>query len=229
MSIDTAQAAPGSAPSGASTGLAVAGISNTHVPPSPVTPRPRRSQIRRRRRIRRLVEWLAVLALAALAAGLLRTFVVQVYYVPSTSMTPTLQVGDRILVDKFLFHPSSLRDGDVVVFSRPPGDVAGVCDDPTATDLVKRIVALPGQTVKSIGNTIYVDGSPQPEPYLPKGTILGPRVVEQRIPQGRYFVMGDNRSQSCDSRYWGTIKASTIVGRVVTVIWRHGRPAFHSV
>jgi signal peptidase I len=181
-----------------------------------------------RRRGRRLaVEWLALLALAAVVAFLLRTYVVQVYFVPSGSMIPTLQVGDRIVVDKLFFSPSSLHDGDIVVFAHPPGDKPGICDDPNAADLVKRIVASPGQTVSSVGNRVYVDGRPQPEPYLPKGTQLGRAVVAQRVPAGRYFVMGDNRYESCDSRYWGTVRGSTIVGRVVAVIWRHGHPWMH--
>lgn len=178
------------------------------------------------RRWRRLLaEWLVVVAVAALVAMGLRTFVVQAFYVPSGSMVPTLQVGDRILVDKLLFSPRSLHDGDIVVFARPPGDKPGVCDDPTAADLVKRVVALPGQTIRSVGDRIYVDGRVQPEPYLASGTQLGKAVAPERVPPGRYFVMGDNRALSCDSRYWGTIKGSTIVGRVVAVIWRHGRPA----
>lgn len=175
------------------------------------------------------VEWGAILVAAAVLAVLLRTFVVQAFYVPSGSMEPTLQVGDRILVDKLAFSASSLRDGDVVVFARPPGDVAGVCEDPTAKDLVKRVVASPGQTIYSRGNTVYVDGRPQPERYLPPHTVLGKPVRRQRVPPGRYYVMGDNRSQSCDSRYWGTIRGSTIVGRVVAVVWRHGRPSLDGV
>jgi signal peptidase I len=183
----------------------------------------------RKRRLRRLLlEWGVVLVLAALVAAGLRGFVVQAYFVPSGSMEPTLQIGDRILVDKFLFSAGSLHDGDIVVFARPPGDTAGVCDDPTASDLVKRVVATPGQTVKSVGNTIYVDNKPQPEPYLPSGTVLGRAVPQQTVPAGHYFVMGDNRAESCDSRYWGDVKGSTIVGRVVAIIWRNGRPDLHT-
>jgi signal peptidase I len=144
-------------------------------------------------------------------------------------MEPTLQIGDRIVVDKLLFSPGSLHDGDIIVFSRPPGDTAGVCDDPTATDLVKRVVALPGQTIKSVGNTIYVDGHAQSEPYLAPSTQLGRAVKAERVPKGQYFVMGDNRALSCDSRYWGTIEGSTIVGRVMAVIWRGGHPVLHTV
>ncbi|MCU1495335.1 MAG: signal peptidase [Acidimicrobiaceae bacterium] len=180
----------------------------------------------RKRRI--LIEWAAVFALAALAAAGLRGFVLQAFYVPSGSMEPALQIGDRILVDKFLFSPASLHDGDVIVFARPSGDTAGVCDDPNATDLVKRVVALPGQTIWSSHNKIYVNGIHQTETYLPRGTALGKAVPRQVVPKGRFFVMGDNRSLSCDSRYWGTVKASSIIGRVIAVIWRGGRPTLHA-
>jgi len=189
---------------------------------------PGRPSGRRPGRARRIAaEWAVVVVVAVLLAAGLRSFVVQAFFVPSGSMEPTLQVGDRILVDKVAFSPTSLRDGDVVVFARPPGDVAGVCDDPTAADLVKRVVALPGQTIRSVGNAIYVDGRRQAEPYLPPGTVLGKPVPSQRVPPGRFYVMGDNRSLSCDSRYWGTIRGSTIVGRVVAIVWRHGRPYLH--
>lgn len=185
---------------------------------------------RRPGRARRIaLEWAVIAVAAAVLAVVLRTYVVQAFYVPSGSMEPTLQVGDRILVDKLAFSASSLRDGDVVVFARPPGDVAGVCDDPTAADLVKRVVALPGQTIRSVGNAIVVDGRVQREPYLPRGTRLGRPVPYQRIPPGRYYVMGDNRAASCDSRYWGTVRGSTIVGRVFAVVWRHGRPTYRGV
>jgi len=186
-----------------------------------------RRRARSRGRGGRIIEWLVVLAFAALAAVGLRSYVVQVFFVPSGSMIPTLQVGDRIVVDKFLFSASSIHDGDIVVFARPPGDTAGVCDDPTASDLVKRVVATPGQTIRSVGNAIYVDGVRQPESYLPAGTELGRAVPLQTVPAGQYFMMGDNRYESCDSRYWGTVKGSTIVGKVVAVIWRDGHPALH--
>jgi signal peptidase I len=213
-------------PGGAET-LADPGGGAPPPPPPPGGVGGGRGHGRSRRRVSRVTEWLAVLVVAGLAAVGLRTYVVQVFYVPSGSMIPTLQVGDRIVVDKFLFSPSSLHDGDIVVFARPPGDTAGVCDDPTATDLVKRVVATPGQTIRSIGNAIYVDGKKQSESYLPPGTTLGRAVRFERIPKGQYFVMGDNRSLSCDSRYWGTVQGSTIVGKVIAVIWRDGHPALH--
>lgn len=175
---------------------------------------------RRARRHRHwLVSWLVVIAVAVLASVLLRLFVVQTFFVPSASMYPTLQVGDRILVQKLGF---SLPRGAIVVFDHPKADLEG----PLHEDLVKRIIGLPGETISSEGNTVYIDGKPLRESWLPEGTPLGQRIVTQTIPKGEYFMMGDNRSDSYDSRDWGPIPASTIIGRVFLIVWRHGRPAF---
>jgi signal peptidase I len=179
--------------------------------------------------VRRALEWAAVLLVAGLLALGLRTFAFEVFSVPSGSMEPTIQVGDRILVDKLFFDYHSLKAGDIVVFRRPPRDVLGVCAGPEVGDLVKRVVGLPGQTISSQGNTILIDGHPQAEPYLPANTPLGrPIQPPVHIPKNHYFVLGDNRADSCDSRYWGTISGSSIVGRVIAVIWRHGHPYLHT-
>jgi signal peptidase I len=166
------------------------------------------------------LSWLVVIAVAVLVSVLLRVFVVQTFFVPSASMEPTLQVGDRILVQKIGF---SLQRGDIVVFHHPARDT----EPPLNEDLVKRIIGMPGETIWSEGNTVYINGKPLSEPWLPKGTVLNTRIPRQTIPPGDYFVMGDNRSDSYDSRDWGPIPGNSIVGRVFLVIWRGGRPAFH--
>jgi signal peptidase I len=89
------------------------------------------------------------------------------------------------------------------------------------------VIGLPGQTIQSKGNTVYINGKALAEPWLPAGTQLGRAIPEQKIPTGRFFMMGDNRSISCDSRYWGTIPGSSIIGKVLILWWRFGRPAFH--
>lgn len=180
-------------------------------------------------RARHVLEWVAVLALAALVAVLLRAFVFEVYSVPSGSMEPTILPGDRILVVKAFFNPADLKPGAIVVFRRPARDKPGVCAPPEVNDLVKRIVGLPGQTISSRGNTVLVNGKPLAQPYLPPNTKLGPAISPPvHVPKGQYFVLGDNRDISCDSRYWGTIKGSSIVGQVVAVIWRNGHPWLHT-
>ena len=178
------------------------------VPPArPVTPR-------RSRGSRWLIEWAVVLLVAVGVAVGIRTFVVQTFFIPSASMEPTLMVGDRILVDKLSYHLHAVHRGDIVVFGTPPGENAG----PQVKDLVKRVVGLPGETVSSSGGQVDINGKPLSEPWLVKGTVTT-GIQTQTVPAGEYFVMGDNRSDSQDSRFFGPIHRSLIVGRVVMKIW----------
>ena len=170
-----------------------------------------------RRRRHWAVGWTVVILVAALVSVVLRAFVVQTFFVPSGSMIPTLQKGDRILVQKIGY---SLQRGAIVVFEHPKHDL----EPPLNEDLVKRIIGLPGETIWSEGNNVYIDGKVLAEPWLRKGTRLGPPIRRQRIPAGEYFTMGDNRTDSYDSRDWGPIPASTIIGRVFLVVWRNGHP-----
>jgi signal peptidase I len=181
---------------------------------------------RKRRRFSALLQWFAVLAVAVVIALGLRLFVVQTFYVPSGSMIPTLVPGDRILVLKVGY---TVTEGAVVVFRTPPHYTSLSCGGQVDNDLVKRVIGLPGETIWSVGNTVYIDGKVLPEPYLPKGTLLGRPIVRQTIPTGEYFMMGDNRDISCDSRIWGLVPRSYIVGRVFLVIWRDGKPDFHVI
>jgi signal peptidase I len=185
---------------------------------------------RRRRRWRRALTELAVTVLmAVLLAGLVRVFVFQTFWIPSASMVPTLGVYDRILVQKAFYTWHDVREGDIVVFSHPPLDN---CPGPQGGDLVKRVIALPGQTIYSSGNNIYVNGRLLAEPYLPNDDPLGLSIPDAssehpyRVPPGDFYVLGDNRSDSCDSRYWGPIKGSSIVGKVVLVWWHNSHPEF---
>jgi signal peptidase I len=185
---------------------------------------------RRRRRWRRALTELAVTVLmAVLLAGLVRAFVFQTFWIPSASMVPALGVYDRILVQKAFYTWHDVHEGDIVVFSHPPLDN---CPGPQGGDLVKRVIALPGQTIYSSGNNIYVNGRLLAEPYLPNDDPLGPSIPDAssehpyRVPPGDFYVLGDNRSDSCDSRYWGPIKGSSIVGKVVLVWWHNSHPEF---
>jgi signal peptidase I len=184
---------------------------------------------RRRSRGRLLIETLVTLVVAAALAGVVRGFVFETFWIPSGSMVPTLGVYDRILVQKAFFNWHDVRQGDIVVFTEPPADHCGGASG----DLVKRVIALPGQTIYSSGNDIYVDGKLLAEPYLPEDDPLGPAIPDAsrqhpyRVPPGDFYLMGDNRAISCDSRYWGPIEGSSIVGKVILDWWHDSHPIFH--
>jgi signal peptidase I len=194
----------------------------------PAEEKPAEAGPRRRRRLRRaLVETGVIIAVAVLLAGLVRTFAFQTFWIPSASMVPTLGVYDRILVQKAFFSWRDVREGEIVVFSHPPLDN---CPGPEGGDLVKRVIALPGQTIYSSGNSIYVNGRLLAEPYLPQYDPLGPPIASSqhpyRVPPGEFYVLGDNRADSCDSRYWGPLKGSSIIGKVVLTFWHESHPEF---
>jgi signal peptidase I len=181
----------------------------------------------RRRRPRRhgpvLAKVVVLLVVAALAAWLVPAFVVQSFSVPSQAMSPTLQAGDRILVAKSGLLEGSVHSGEIVVFRPPhflPCTVVG-----GSGDLVLRVVALPGQTIWSIGQTIFVDGRPLHEQgwYDPRYGQVGSRSIPSTtLAQNQYYVLGDNRSGSCDSRAFGPIAGSSIVGDGIAVVVRDG-------
>jgi signal peptidase I len=196
----------------------------------PTGPGPDRASPRGRRRwIRTIAETVAIIVVAVLLAGVVRTFGIQTFWIPTTSMVPTLAVNDRVLVQKAFFDWQDVREGDIVVFTHPPLDYCGGPQE--GGDLVKRVIALPGQTIYSSGNNIYVNGQLLPQPFLPSNDPLGrPIASEQhpyRVPAGEFYMLGDNRAISCDSRYWGPVKGSAIVGKVVLVVWHDNHPEFH--
>ena len=180
-----------------------------------------------------IVELVGVVVVAIIVAVLLRTFVVATYSIPSGSMEPTLQIGDRIVVDKLSYHLHGVDRGNIVVFTTPPNED---CAGPPVADLVKRVIGLPGEIISLQDGSVYINGRLLPEPFLPAGlrtdTYPGPSNNgfalhhAYRIPAGDVFVMGDNRPESCDSRYWGPIRESTIVGEVDLRIWPLSRIGF---
>jgi signal peptidase I len=174
--------------------------------------------------------------LVVIIAILTNTFVAQAFFIPSASMVPQLRVNDRVVVSKLAYHLHPPRRGDVVVFAAPPeeqqaigpsGDAVGralqgigraLGVSESQKELIKRVVGLPGETVEGRNGRVYVDGQLLDEPYLPKGTLtsdFGPIVV----PPGELWVMGDNRGDSSDSRVFGPIRRSSVVGRAIWRIW----------
>jgi signal peptidase I len=167
--------------------------------------------------VRTAIEWVAVLTVALVAAFLVRTYVVQTYFIPSASMEPTLKVGDHIVVLKAAYRFTSPAIGDIIVFKAPPAERAA-CADPSVQDLVKRIVAVPGDVITSRNDAIYVNHKLLKQPWT-YNHALGTPITGQKIPPGQYFVMGDNRPDSCDSRIWGTVPRGNIIGKAVFVFW----------
>lgn len=180
-----------------------------------------------------VIEWVLLIGGALLIAFLIKTFLFQAFYIPSESMTPTLQVGDRVLVNKLSYRLHDVNRGDVVVFEAP--------DDPNTEgvkDLVKRVIGLPGETVELRDGQVFVDGSLLEEPYLETGEVTRPTqnfagkceppVSDSTcvVPADSFLVLGDNRDQSKDGRVFGPIRESDIVGRVFVRIWPLGDLGF---
>lgn len=175
-----------------------------------------------------------LVAIALLLAVLVKTLAFQAFYIPSESMVETLQINDRVLVNKISYRLGEPQRGDVVVFDRTPdtdesfvgalfrnlGESIGV-RTPEA-DLIKRVVGLPGETIEIRQNTIFIDGVALEEPYLEEG-IRTTRMDPVTVPDDSYFVMGDNRPRSLDSRSFGTISHEEIVGKAFVIIWPTSR------
>lgn len=167
-------------------------------------------------------EWVVVVAIAIIAALLIRLFLFQQYYIDGPSMQTTLMPEDRVLVNKLSYRLHDVHRGDVIVFDR-------ITSETQHDDLIKRVIALPGETLEVRSCVVYIDGVQLSEPYL------NPEQVSQAdpisrcgshtdmsatpVPDGQVFVMGDNRVQSFDSRDFGPIQIDKIRGRAFVVIW----------
>jgi signal peptidase I len=178
-----------------------------------------------------VVEWLVVVVVALVAALMVKTFAVQAFVIPSQSMEPTLLPGDRVLVDKLAKDFGAVTTGDVIVFRHLPRDHSPF------NDLIKRVIAGPGQSVYVANCKVFVNGKELEQPYLPTGwqntsseycTVWdGSGMLDlpdpYTVPAGHYFVMGDNRRDSDDSRFWGPVPASYIVGVAFVRMWPPSR------
>lgn len=172
---------------------------------------------------RNVAEWVAVIVGAVLVALIVKTFVVQAFQIPSPSMEDTLTAGDRVLVNKMGYDADKVSRGDVLVFSRPPGLAAGP-DDPK--DLIKRVVGLPGDELQTKNGSVYVNGRKLEEPYVAAGSSSTGIDTPVVVPEGHFYMMGDNRQDSADSRVFGPIDAESVTGRAFMVMWPIGRIAW---
>jgi signal peptidase I len=180
-------------------------------------------------------EYFESIVIAVILALFVRTWVVQAFKIPTGSMENNLLIGDHLLVNKFVFGPTAsglertllpirdVRRGDVVVFKYP--------DEPER-DFIKRVIGLPGETLELRSKKVYVNGKPLDEPYV---HFLEPASESQevtsfdvrerygpvRVPEGQYFVMGDNRDNSQDSRYWGFLPRHYMKGRASMIYWSY--------
>jgi signal peptidase I len=164
-----------------------------------------------------MIEWFIVLIVALALSFLVRTFVFQEYYVPSGSMRPTLYIGDRIMVDKLSVDWGTINVGDIVVFKAPPAVRKDCGDDDT--DLVKRVIGTPGDTLWTEGNTIYLNGTPLKQNWSIYKAMGSKGIARITLKPNQYFMMGDNHALSCDSRTWGTVPRSDIIGKVFLKVW----------
>jgi len=171
-----------------------------------------------RDRVRSAIEWVAVIVGALIVALVVKTFLFQAFYIPSESMEPTLDVGDRVLVNKLSYDLHDVGRGDIVVFELDPSEIGpdGI------QDLIKRVIGLPGEVIESRDGAVYVDDRRLDEPYLPADGDPGPAIERQTVPEGHVFVMGDNRDNSADSRVRGPIAIDDIVGRAFILVWPPG-------
>jgi signal peptidase I len=163
------------------------------------------------------VEGLKTIGLSAILAFGIRTFVAEARYIPSGSMEPTLQVNDRLIVDKLGYHFKDPQRGDIVVFS--PTDTLEKQNFHDA--FIKRVIGLPGETVEVKSGRVYVNDRPLSEKYIKE--IPDYHWGPQKVPQGSYLVLGDNRNNSYDSHYWGFVPRDKIIGRAVVRFWPVGR------
>jgi signal peptidase I len=174
--------------------------------------------------VRELIETLLICVVFIL---FLRAFVFQQSEIPSGSMESTILIGDHVLVNRFIYAPTSfewerrmlptreIRRGDIVVFKHPPGP---------EQDFIKRVVGLPGETIALRNGMLLVDGVPVHEPYLDESERVGPSFGPVRVDSDEYFLLGDHRSRSADSRTWGAAPRELIKGRAFMILFSTSAP-----
>ena len=217
-------------------------------PPPPPSPPPRhqsRNPVDRLTRglphgLRVTIDWLVTIVGAIAIVLLVKAYVINPYRIPSSSMEPTLhcaepaagcqaRFSDRVLANRFIYHLRDPRRGEIIVFQTPP---AARVQCGAGGTFVKRLIGLPGETIevrlRRGDGYVYVNGKPLNEPYVQASRraetqSFGP----VRIPDGHYFMMGDNRSQSCDSRRWGSVPRKNLIGKVFATYWPPNRISLH--
>ena len=192
--------------------------------------------------LRVTIDWLVTIAGAILIVLAIKQWVINPYRIPSSSMEPTLNCAqpgegclasgglldgsDRVLACRVCYDVGSPERGDIVVFNTPPR-AAQACG--TGGVYVKRLIGLPGDVWQEKDGYVYIDGKKLNEPYIKPQYRDSLSYPPERIPAGHYFMMGDNRAGSCDSRRWGTVPRHDLIGKVIATYWPPGRISVQAV
>jgi signal peptidase I len=183
---------------------------------------------------RTAIDWVVTIVGAVAIVLAIKQWVVNPYRIPSSSMEPTLhcagpglgctgRFSDRVLANRFIYHFTDPKRGDVVVFETPKR----ARDDCGAEGtFVKRIVGLPGERWEMRNGSVFIDGRRLREPYIPRARRATDTIEPKRIPGGHYYVLGDNRGTSCDSRVWGPLPRANLIGKVFAVYFPPRRIGF---
>lgn len=168
---------------------------------------------------RSLRENLILITIALVLAFFIRTFIAEPRYIPSDSMLPTLETGDRLVIEKVSYRFNSPKFGDIVVFQPPPElQRRGYSQDQA---FIKRIIGTPGDTLKIDDGKVYLNGNILQEDYIKEPPLEAFQLV--RVPRNQYFMMGDNRNDSNDSRYWGFLPKKNMIGKAIFRFWPPNR------
>ena len=161
-----------------------------------------------------IIDFFQCVAIALVISFLLTTFVVEARQIPSGSMLPTIEIGDKIIVDKVFYQLKDFQRGDIVIFRPPPAAKANL-------DYIKRIIGLPGDLLEVRNQRVFINDKPIKEVYIAEEPIynFGPL----KIPDGSVFVMGDNRNNSVDSHLWGVVPLENIKGKALVRFWPFNR------
>ena len=168
---------------------------------------------------RSLRENLILITIALVLAFFIRTFIAEPRYIPSDSMLPTLETGDRLVIEKISYRFNSPKFGDIVVFQPPPElQRRGYSKDQA---FIKRVIGTPGDTLKIDNGKVYLNGNILQEDYIKEPPLKPYPLV--KVPPNQYFMMGDNRNDSNDSRYWDFLPRQNIIGKAALRFWPLGR------
>jgi signal peptidase I len=223
------------------------------VPPIAPLPEPAQVEAERRRHSRNpldrmtaglprpwriAIDWIVTIAGAILIVLAIKEWVVNPYRIPSSSMEPTLhcarpgqgceaRLSDRVLANRFIYHFRSPHRGEIIVFNTPKAAAEAACN--ASGTFVKRLIGLPGETVREKDGVISINGKPLKESYIQSNRRDHQTGGPWFVPKGHYFFMGDNRRESCDSRRWGSVPRKSLIGEVFMTYWPPNRISFHAI